>query len=171
MFYTTTPLSVYLTMLRTGELNLGNLALLRVRTNVVIGPRDVVRRLHTEGEIGAPVAFARSRGNAYLVWGEIRRGFVVWPICYGRTWSRSCRIPIPRPRATACTGRRCSRRRGFGIIFGGGVGAIIDAHTDAHRIYPHTIKVPMCIPGRENEAPDVTFPDSRQEGSSKSEDS
>ena len=57
-------------MLRTGELNLGNLgnlALLRVRTNVVIGPRDVVRRLHTEGETGAPVAFARSRGNAYLV--------------------------------------------------------------------------------------------------------
>ena len=66
VFYTTTPPSVYLTMLRTGELNLGNLTL-RVRPNVVIGPRDVVERLHAEGETGAPVAFARSRGNAYLV--------------------------------------------------------------------------------------------------------
>ena len=66
VFYTTTPPSVYLAMLRTGELTLGNLTL-RVRPNVVIGPRDVVERLHTEGETGAPVAFARSRGNAYLV--------------------------------------------------------------------------------------------------------
>ena len=66
VFYTTTPPSVYLAMLRTGELNLGNLTL-RVRPNVVIGPRDVVERLHAEGETGAPVAFARSRGNAYLV--------------------------------------------------------------------------------------------------------
>ena len=62
VFYTTTPPSVYLAMLRTGELNLGNLTL-RVRPNVVIGPRDVVERLHAEGEAGAPVAFARSRGN------------------------------------------------------------------------------------------------------------
>ena len=37
------------------------------RPNVVIGPRDVVERLHAEGETGAPVAFARSRGNTYLV--------------------------------------------------------------------------------------------------------
>ena len=66
VFYTTTPPSVYLAMLRTGELSLGNLTL-RVRPNVVIGPRDVVERLHAEGEAGAPVAFARSRGNAYLV--------------------------------------------------------------------------------------------------------
>ena len=66
VFYTTTPPSVYLAMLRTGELNLGNLTL-RVRPNVVIGPREVVERLHAEGETGAPVAFARSRGNAYLV--------------------------------------------------------------------------------------------------------
>ena len=66
VFYTTTPPSVYLAMLRTGELTLGNLTL-RVRPNVVIGPRDVVERLHAEGETGAPVAFARSRGNAYLV--------------------------------------------------------------------------------------------------------
>ena len=66
VFYTTTPPSVYLTLLRTGELSLGNLTL-RVRPNVVIGPRDVVERLHAQGEIGAPVAFARSRGNAYLV--------------------------------------------------------------------------------------------------------
>ena len=66
VFYTTTPPSVYLAMLRTGELNLGNLTL-RVRPNVVIGPRDVVEWLHAEGETGAPVAFARSRGNAYIV--------------------------------------------------------------------------------------------------------
>ena len=66
VFYTTTPPSVYLAMLRTGELNLGNLTL-RVRPNVVIGPREVVERLHAEGETGAPVGFARSRGNAYLV--------------------------------------------------------------------------------------------------------
>ena len=66
VFYTTTPPSVYLAMLRTGELNLGNLTL-RVRPNVVIGPREVVERLHAEGETGVPVAFARSRGNAYLV--------------------------------------------------------------------------------------------------------
>ena len=66
VFYTTTPPSVYLAMLRTGELNLGNLTL-RVRPNVVIGPRDVVERLHAAGKTGAPVAFARSRGNAYLV--------------------------------------------------------------------------------------------------------
>ena len=66
VFYTTTPPSVYLTWMRTGELNLGNLTL-RMRPNVVIGPRDVVERLHAEGETGAPVAFARSRGNAYLV--------------------------------------------------------------------------------------------------------
>ena len=66
VFYTTTPPSVYLALLRTGELNLGNLTL-RVRPNVVIGPRDVVERLHAEGKTGAPVAFARSRGNAYLV--------------------------------------------------------------------------------------------------------
>ena len=66
VFYTTTPPSVYLTLLRTGELSLGNLTL-RVRPNVVIGPRDVVERLHAEGETGVPVAFARSRGNAYLV--------------------------------------------------------------------------------------------------------
>ena len=66
MFYTTTPPSVYLTWMRTGELNLGNLTL-RVRPNVVIGPRDVVERLHAEGETGTPVAFARSRGNAYLI--------------------------------------------------------------------------------------------------------
>ena len=66
VFYTTTPPSVYLTLLRTGELTLGNLTL-RVRPNVVIGPRDVVERLHAEGETGPPVAFARSRGNVYLV--------------------------------------------------------------------------------------------------------
>ena len=66
VFYTTTPPSVYLAWMRTGELNLGNLTL-RVRPNVVIGPRDVVERLHAEGETGAPVVFARSRGNAYLV--------------------------------------------------------------------------------------------------------
>ena len=66
VFYTTTPPSVYLAWMRTGELNLGNLTL-RVRPNVVIGPRDVVERLHAEGETGAPVAFARSRGNVYLV--------------------------------------------------------------------------------------------------------
>ena len=66
VFYTTTPPSVYLAWMRTGELNLGNLTL-RVRPNVVIGPRDVVERLHAAGETGAPVAFARSRGNAYLV--------------------------------------------------------------------------------------------------------
>ena len=45
------------------------------------------------------------------------------------------------------------------VVFGGGIGAIVDAHTDAHRIYPHTIKVPMCQPGRENDPPDVTFPE------------
>ena len=66
VFYTTTPPSVYLAWMRTGELTLGNLTL-RVRPNVVIGPRDVVERLHAEGETGVPVAFARSRGNAYLV--------------------------------------------------------------------------------------------------------
>ena len=66
VFYTTTPPSVYLAMMRTGELTVGNLTL-RVRPNVVIGPRDVVERLHAEGNTGAPVAFARSRGNAYLV--------------------------------------------------------------------------------------------------------
>ena len=66
VFYTTTPPSVYLAWMRTGELTLGNLTL-RVRPNVVIGPRDVVERLHAEGETGMPVAFARSRGNAYLV--------------------------------------------------------------------------------------------------------
>ena len=66
VFYTTTPPSVYLAWMKTGELNLGNLTL-RVRPNVVIGPREVVERLHAEGETGAPVAFARSRGNAYLV--------------------------------------------------------------------------------------------------------
>ena len=66
VFYTTTPPSVYLAMLRTGELTLGNLTL-RVSPNVVIGPREVVERLHAEGETGPPVAFARSRGNVYLV--------------------------------------------------------------------------------------------------------
>ena len=66
VFYTTTPPGVYQAWMRTGELNLGNLTL-RVRPHVVIGPRDVVERLHAEGETGAPVAFARSRGNAYLV--------------------------------------------------------------------------------------------------------
>ena len=66
VFYTTTPPSVYLAWMRTGELTLGNLTL-RVRPDVVIGPREVVERLHAEGETGAPVAFARSRGNAYLV--------------------------------------------------------------------------------------------------------
>ncbi len=44
------------------------------------------------------------------------------------------------------------------IIFGGGIGAIVDAHTDAHRIYPHTIKIPMCQDGRENETPDIQYP-------------
>ena len=66
VFYTTTPPSVYLAWMRAGELNLGSLTL-RVRPNAVIGPRDVVERLHAEGETGAPVAFARSRDNAYLV--------------------------------------------------------------------------------------------------------
>ena len=66
VFYTTTPPSVYLAWMRTGELTLGNLTL-RVRPHVVIGPKDVVERLHAEGETGVPVAFARSRGNAYLV--------------------------------------------------------------------------------------------------------
>ena len=66
MFYTTTPPSVYLVWMRTGELALGNLTL-RMRPNVVIGPGDVVERLHAEGETGPPVAFARSRGHAYLV--------------------------------------------------------------------------------------------------------
>ena len=66
VFYTTTPPSVYLAWMRIGELNLGNLTL-RVRPHVVIGPREVVERLHAEGEAGTPVAFARSRGNAYLV--------------------------------------------------------------------------------------------------------
>ena len=69
VFYTTTPPSVYLTLLKAGELSLGNLTL-RVRPNVVIGPSDVVGRLHAEGEAGRPVPFARSRGNAFLV----RRG-------------------------------------------------------------------------------------------------
>ena len=81
-----------------------------------------------------------------------------------------CRSPDGRAYVNAAESKMGSMIWG-NIIFGGGVGAIVDAHTDAHRIYPHTIKVPMCIPGRENEAPDVTFPDSRQEGSSKSEDS
>ena len=66
VFYTTTPPSVYLAWMRTGELNPGNLTL-RVRPHVMIGPRDVVERLHAEGETGALVGFARSRGNAYLV--------------------------------------------------------------------------------------------------------
>ena len=68
VFYTTTPPSVYLTLLKAGELSLGNLTL-RVRPNVVIGPSDVVGRLHAEGEAGRPVPFARSRGNAFLVRG------------------------------------------------------------------------------------------------------
>lgn len=38
----------------------------------------------------------------------------------------------------------------------------VDAHTDSHRIYPHTIKVPMCQEGRENEAPELTYPDSQK---------
>ena len=44
------------------------------------------------------------------------------------------------------------------IIFGGGIGAVVDAHTDAHRIYPHSIKIPMCEEGRESESPDVQYP-------------
>ena len=102
VFYTTTPPSVYLTLLRTGELNLGNLTL-RVRPNVVIGPRDVVERLHAEGETGAPAVFACSRATRTWSGRGIRRGFGEWPICSGRTWSRSCRIPTPRPRATMST--------------------------------------------------------------------
>lgn len=73
VFYTTTPPSVYLTLLKSGELSLGNLTL-RVRPNVVIGPSEVVGRLHAEGETGAPVPFARSRGNAYLVRGGNPKG-------------------------------------------------------------------------------------------------
>ena len=30
------------------------------------------------------------------------------------------------------------------IIFGGGVGMIADAHTDAHRNYPESLVVPLC---------------------------
>ena len=73
VFYTTTPPSVYLTLLKAGELSLGNLTL-RVRPNVVIGPSDVVGRLHAEGEAGRPVPFARSRGNAFLVRGGNPKG-------------------------------------------------------------------------------------------------
>ena len=42
---------------------------LRVRPTVVIGPSDVVGRLHAEGEAVRPIPFARSRGNAFLVRG------------------------------------------------------------------------------------------------------
>ena len=68
VFYTTTPPSVYLTLLKAGELSLGNLTLW-VCPNVVIGPSDVVGRLHAEGEAVRPTPFARSRGNAFLVRG------------------------------------------------------------------------------------------------------
>ena len=61
--YTTTLPSVYLTLLKTGELSLGNLTL-RVRPNVVIGPSYVVGRLHAEGEAGRPVPFPRSHQHA-----------------------------------------------------------------------------------------------------------
>ena len=40
----------------------------------MIGPSDVVGRLHAEGEAGSPVPFARSRGNAFLVRGGNPKG-------------------------------------------------------------------------------------------------
>ena len=73
VFYTTTPPSVYLTLLKAGELSLGNLTL-RVHPNVLIGPSDVVGRLNAEGEAGRPLPFARSRGNAFLVRGGNPKG-------------------------------------------------------------------------------------------------
>ena len=113
-FYTTTPPSVYLAMLRTGELTLGNLTL-RVRPNVVIGPRDVVERLHAEGETGASVAFARSRGNVYLV----RRGESEGDSGGGGSAAAGCGAVHVESRdrggeLRGCTGRQCSRRRGIG---------------------------------------------------------
>ena len=86
VFYTTTPPSVYLTLLKAGELSLGNLTLLRVHPNVVIGPSDVVGRLHAEGEAGRPVPFAGSRGNAFLVRGGESEG------------DQRCVRPAPRRR-------------------------------------------------------------------------
>ena len=54
VFYTTTPPSVYLAMLRTGELSLGNLNAAGAPERGDRGPRDVVERLHAERETGAP---------------------------------------------------------------------------------------------------------------------
>ena len=69
-----------------------------------------------------------------------------------------CRTPDGRIYANAAESKMGKMIWG-NILFGGGIGAIVDAHTDAHRIYPHTIKVPMCEPGRENDPPDVQYPE------------
>ena len=69
-----------------------------------------------------------------------------------------CRTPDGRVYVNAMESKMGAMIWG-NVIFGGGVGAIVDAHTDAHRIYPHTVKVPMCQPGRENDPPDVQYPE------------
>ena len=70
----------------------------------------------------------------------------------------TCRTPDGRTYINAAESKMGGMIWG-NIVFGGGIGAVVDAHTDAHRIYPHTIKVPMCQPGRENETPDVQYPE------------
>ena len=69
-----------------------------------------------------------------------------------------CRTPDGRTYINATESKMGNMIWG-NVVFGGGIGAIVDAHTDAHRIYPHTIKVPMCQPGRENDPPEVQYPE------------
>ena len=45
------------------------------------------------------------------------------------------------------------------IVFGGGIGAFVDSSTDAHRIYPHVIRLPMCTTGHEDDPPILEYPD------------
>ena len=44
------------------------------------------------------------------------------------------------------------------MVLGGVVGAFIDSSTDAHRIYPHLISVPMCTAGNEQDPPTLEYP-------------
>ena len=75
--------------------------------------------------------------------------------------SIECRVPDGRTYVQAADSKMGAMIWG-NIIFGGGIGAIVDAHTDSHRTYPQPIKVPMCQEGRENEAPELTYPDSQK---------
>ena len=66
IFYATTPPSVISSILKNGQIVLGNLALSRL-PDIFISPPNILQQLKNDGLLGSHQLFMRSRGNVFLV--------------------------------------------------------------------------------------------------------